>query len=334
LAVGFDSLAFVAAAVVSLGTSWVLVSRLERLGERLGLSEALLGLLAALAADTPEITSAITALVHHERAVGAGVVIGSNVFNLAGLLGLGTVVAGRVTVHRKAVAFAGAVALWVAVVCLAAVGGAVGPDVGLGMVLLVFVPYVLFLGAHRGDLRRWMALPQRWVQWLSSAVDEEELDLAEAIRPQRGEPRDVLMAAVSLIVVVGASVTMERASSALGRHYAVPGIIVGGLVLAAVTSLPNAVAAVYLAAKGRGAAMMSTALNSNSLNVIAGLLVPAVVIGMPGTSGSTRLIGGWYVGLTVLTLTLAYADRGLRRQAGWVIIGGYAAFVAALVAVS
>jgi Ca2+/Na+ antiporter len=41
---------FVVGAVLSLASSWVLVSRLERVGARLGLSEALLGMLAALAA--------------------------------------------------------------------------------------------------------------------------------------------------------------------------------------------------------------------------------------------------------------------------------------------
>ena len=67
--------AFLVGAVVSLATSWVLVSRLERVGERLGLSEALLGMVAALAADAPEITASITALVHHQATVGAGVVL-------------------------------------------------------------------------------------------------------------------------------------------------------------------------------------------------------------------------------------------------------------------
>ena len=57
---------FVAGAVVSLGTSYVLVTRLERIGERLGLSEALLGVVAALAADAPEITSAVAALTAHQ----------------------------------------------------------------------------------------------------------------------------------------------------------------------------------------------------------------------------------------------------------------------------
>ena len=44
---GSSIAAFALGAGISLATSWVLVSRLERVGERLGLSEALLGMLAA-----------------------------------------------------------------------------------------------------------------------------------------------------------------------------------------------------------------------------------------------------------------------------------------------
>ena len=116
MTIRFAIVAFVVGAVISLAMSWVLVSRLERIGERLGLSEALLGLLGALAADTPEITAAVTALSHHQRTVGAGVVIGSNVFNLTALLGLGAIVAGRIGLHRKVVVLGGFVALWVALV--------------------------------------------------------------------------------------------------------------------------------------------------------------------------------------------------------------------------
>ena len=94
-------LLFAAGVAVSLAASWLLVSRLERLGERAGFSEAWLGLVAALAADAPEITSAVTALARGQASVGAGVIIGSNVFNLAALLGLAAVVAGRIAFHRR-----------------------------------------------------------------------------------------------------------------------------------------------------------------------------------------------------------------------------------------
>jgi cation:H+ antiporter len=324
---------FVVGAVVCLGTSWVLVTRLERVGERFGFSEALLGMLAALAADTPEITAATTALRSHERAVGAGVVIGSNVFNLAALLGLGAVVAGRLGLHRKVVLLGGAVGLWMATVCLVTVEKVIDPAAGFGLALTVLAAYLFVLGARRTGLRR-LPLPRRWMAWVASAVDEEELELDVAIRPKRGRPQDALVALGALVVVVAAAVSMERGASALGHRYAVPGIVVGGLVLAAVTSLPNAVAAVYLAAKGRGAAAFSTALNSNTLNLVAGLLLPATFIGLGTASGQTSLITGAYLGLTALTLGLAYAGRGLRRWAGWVIIAGYGAFVVGILAVS
>ena len=102
---------FAAAAAVSLSTSWVLVSRLERVGARLGFTEALLGMLAALAADAPEITAAVTALVGHQARIGAGVVIGSNVFNLAALLGFAAVLAGEIALHRRVIVLEAIVAL-------------------------------------------------------------------------------------------------------------------------------------------------------------------------------------------------------------------------------
>ncbi len=322
-------MAFVGGAAVSLGTSWVLVTRVERLGEWLGLSEALLGLLAALAADQANIAAAITALAHQQSAVGAGVVIGSNIFNLAALLGLGAVVAGRIVLHRKVIALSGAVAVWVSVVCLVTVTGIVDSAAGLVLVLAVLVPYVVLLGARRTERRR-LPLPRRWATWLASAVDEEELELVAAIRPRRGNARDLLVAVPALVIVILATVAMERGASTLGQDYSVAVLVVGGLVLAAVTSLPPAVAAVHLAAKGRGAAALSTAFTSNTLNVTVGLLVPTLFFQLARPSGQSLLIAGWYVGLTALTLALAYAGRGLGRWAGWAIIAGYAAFVVAV----
>lgn len=324
---------FVAAAAVSLGASWVLVSRLERVGARLRLTEALLGMLAALAADAPEITAAATALGGHQARIGAGVVIGSNLFNLAALLGFAAVVAGRIALHRRVIALEAVVALWIAVVCLVVVVGAVSPTIGLVLVLAVLIPYLLALGLRRDQLLR-LNFPDRWVFWLRNAIFEEELELEDAIHPSRGHGRDAAVAAAAVLVVVGASIAMEQSASTFGRRHAIPQIVVGGVILAAVTSLPNAVAAVYLAARGRGHATLSTAMNSNALNVAAGLLVPATVVGVGSSSGQTTLIAAWYLGLTALALCTAYVVSGLDRLRGALIIGAYAAFLGVLLATS
>ena len=323
-------LLFCAGVVTSLGASWLLVSRLERLGERAGFSEAWLGLVAALAADAPEITSAVTALARGQASVAAGVVIGSNVFNLAALLGLAAVVAGWIGFHRRVVVLSGVPAVWVAAVCLLTVAAVVAPAAGLALAAVVLVPYVAVLGMRRARLER-LRLPAGGVRWLVAAVHEEEAELAEAIRPRPGTWRDAAAAMAALITVVGASTVMEVAATTVGRRYAVPDVVTGGLVLAVVTSLPNAVSAVYLARRGRGAAVLSTALNSNAINVVAGLLIPASLAGLGPSSGQGTLVAAWYAGLTLLALALAYRGRGLGRASGTAIIAGYLAFVTALI---
>jgi cation:H+ antiporter len=322
---------FIAGVCVSLGASWVLVQRLERVGKRFGFSEALLGMVAALAADAPEITTAVTALVDRNRRIGAGVVLGSNAFNLAALLGLAALVAGTIALHRRVVLMNGAVALWAAGMTMLAVFGAVGVLVALLATLIVLGPYLALLGGGGGLVRR-IGLPAGWSGWLAQAIGEEELELEVAIHPPRGSIRDGVLALLALAVVVGASVAMEQSAVALGRDWALAPILVGGLVLAAVTSLPNAVAGIYLAARGRGAATLSTALNSNVLNVVGGLLIPASILGLGSPSAETRLVALAYAALTLLALICAFVDSGLRRGAGAAIIIAYAAFTAALIA--
>jgi cation:H+ antiporter len=322
---------FISGALISLATSWLLVTRLERIGERLGLSEALLGILAALAADAPEITSSISALSQHQRIIGTGVIIGSNVFNLAALLGLGALVAGSISLRQRAVILGGVVAIWIAVCCLAASTGLIPVLPSLVLASFVFAGYLIILGFH-GRVDKRARIPQRWASWLTTAVDEEELCLEDAIRPSRGRPVDVVTAGVALIIVVVSSVAMERSASNLGHHFHIADAIVGGLILAAVTSLPNAVAAVHLASKGRGAAALSTALSSNNLNVVCGLLIPGALIGLAAPTFVGNFTATSYLLLTVLVLVLAYTQRGLNRFSGSLIIGGYFVFVLWLLA--
>ena len=326
-------IAFIVGAIVSLATSWVLVTRLERVGERFGFSEALLGIVAALAADAPEITSSISALSQHQRTSGAGVVIGAIVFNLAALLGVAVLVSGFVALSRKVVILGGFVAMWVALCCILTVTAVLSIIEGLFLAAFVLVSYVVVLGLRRQVLAQ-LPVPQRWLKWLSSAVDEEELELAAAIRPPRGRPIDALVATVSLIIVVFSSIVMERSGSEVGHHFHLADVVIGGIVLAAVTSLPNAVAAVHLASKGRGTAALSTALNSNNLNVVIGLLIPGAILGLAAPSSAGTLTAASYVALTGLVLAVAYVKRGLSWRSGLLVITGYGIFVVWLLAIS
>jgi cation:H+ antiporter len=325
---------FVAAAGVALSASWVVVSRLERVGEHVGLSEALLGLVAALAADGPEITSAVTALLNHQPKVGAGVVLGSCPFNLAALLGLGAVLGGHISLHRRVILLGGTVAMAIAILGLLAVRADVDPGAGLAIAAAILFSYIVVLGS--GLKGRRLPGPARAALWLQAAAAEEEAEMEEGVLPEPGTrvgvDTGIMLAA--LVIVIAASVVMERAAASAGRSLSVPDIVVGALVLGGATSLPNAVSAIYLVRRGRGAASLSTSLNSNNFNVTVGLLIPATVVGLGPPSGQSVLVAAWCAGLTALTLALAYRGHGLSRRSGLVIIAGYLVFAGTVVATS
>ncbi len=323
------ALVFLVAAALSLVTSGVLVARLERVCTRLGLSAALLGMVAALAADSPEVTSAVTALAHGQHDVGTGVILGSNVFNLAALIGLGAVVARGISLHRRVVILEGSMALWMAAVTIAAVTSLITPQLALALALVALAPYVYVSAVHPSG-RLSIPAPARLRSWLAEAVSEEEQEISAAVEAGRGGARDAGIAALALAIVVAASVVMERSATELGARFAVPQVITGAIVLAAVTSLPNAVAAVFLARRGQGAATLSEALNSNTLNVLAGLLIPAVIIGGASLGGALRT-AIWYGALTLATVALALAGRGVSRRSGFLIIYAYAVFAITVV---
>ncbi len=331
MSVGSAWLVLPAATVVALGASYILVTRIERLSASMHVSEAMLGVFVALAANSPEVTSAVTAFSRGQTTIGAGVVLGSNVFNLAALLGLSGIVAARIDLHRRVVVLEGLPAIWIALVTLGVMLTAWSPSVGLVLVVLVVVPY-LVVSAGRAAWLRTLGVGHAGVEWLNAAVREEESELSPAHTQHVAHRRDAALAVASLVLVVGSSITMEQAAQQLGAHFSIAPLVVGGVVLAAVTSLPNAVGAVFLASHGRGAAVLSEAMNSNMLNVLVGLLVPGVLIGLGHPTGSDVLVAGWYGALTVLCVALTYVTRSLRRSSGVLIVACYAAFVVVAVA--
>ena len=215
--------------------------------------------------------------------LGAEVVIGSNIFDLAALLGLGADRRGSDRVfHRKVVVLSGTVALSVTIVCFATVMDIISSPTRIRPGASPCWCRMSWCYGMRSTQRRRLPLPRRWASSLASAVDEEEFELVVAIRPagERSGP-------------AGRGPGADRrdpgdhgrghSASALRRHYAVAAVVTRCLVLAAVTSLPPAVATVGLEQPGaRRRAALSTTFTSNALNVTAGLLIPTLLVSWPG----------------------------------------------------
>src|SRR5579885_3007395 len=93
-------LLFLGSVALTLAGAAFFADRLDHLGHRLGLPDAVVGLLAAIAADAPEISSAAVAIARGEKGFGLGVVIGASAFKVATLIGLAAFLGGTVAVGR------------------------------------------------------------------------------------------------------------------------------------------------------------------------------------------------------------------------------------------
>lgn len=292
-------LVFAAGLAASLGASEMLVRGLGRLGSNLGLAAGLIGLLTALGADGPEISSAVTAILSGAKGVGLGVILGSNLFNIAALLGFSTVVAGRIVVRRPLLWLDGGVALWATVVVGLVFLVKLAPVVSLLLLLALFLTYVFLL------------------------EEVATVERGQIVTP--GAPPWSVVPAVA--VIVAGSVAMVNGALVLGDRWHIPQAFLGAVALAVITSLPNAYAATRLALLGNGTAVVSLAFNSNTLNLLAGVSIPAVIIGGLSGAANAALDIAWLIAMTLLAIGLGWLQGGLNRLSGALLIIGYLLFI-------
>jgi cation:H+ antiporter len=322
VAVPVAALLFLGGLALTVVSSIVLARELDRIGERLGFSEALLGIVTAVGADAPEISSAVAALVTGHEATGVGVVVGSNVFNIAALLGLSALIAGPVRLHAHGLALVGVVAVAVALFGALLAIDVVPAAAAIALVVAVLGPYVVLSSLHA---RRRERLPA----FLREAVAEEQRDARRDEHVRRATAVDALAVIPAVATVVGGAYAMVASAQSLGDRWSVSDVLIGTIVLAALTGIPNVLAAIRLALHGRGAACVSESLNSNNANILIGLCVPALVLGLGTPSGIERFAACAMVVMTALGVVMGFGG-GLTRREGGAIVALYIAFVVVL----
>jgi cation:H+ antiporter len=317
---------FLASVLITLGAARLFSGRLDRVGLRLGLPETLLGLLTALASDSPEVSSAITALVKGEHGVAIGVVVGSNAFNIAAMLGLGAFVATGLRCVREAVIVEGFVGLWVTLAVFLLAAGVLHATAALVLVAVVAGPYIGLLVLGRRGVRR-LHLGVESNRFLRHTFGEGHR--AEHPRPSREVAllTSSMLLLADLVVIVAGSIGMVTSAVVLADSWGIPRALVGVLVLAVLTSLPNASTGVRFARAQRGSALVSETLNSNSINLVVGIAIPATIAGLGAFTALPVFDLVWLVVMTVAAVMLFARSGGPGRLGGAFLITLYGAFV-------
>jgi cation:H+ antiporter len=267
-----------------------------RLARRLGVSDLVVGLtVVAVGTSLPELAVGVEAALAGRGGVAVGSVVGSNVYNVAVVLGL--VAAVRVVPVTRGLLRRDAAALLVTTGLLVVVvrDGVVSRAEG-AVLLAGFVAYAVVL------LR---LSPDRMV------ADEGR---------RAARPRDALLLVGGLALVVGGGEALVAGAVDLARAVGASEWVIGATLVAAGTSTPEAAVSLVALRRGRAGVTLGNVLGSNVLNVLVVLGAASAI--RPVAAGPEALPGAlWLAGLTVLVVVVLRTGHELTRPEGLLLLG-------------
>ncbi len=318
---------FVAALAVTLAAASTFATRLDRLGAKYGLPEVWIGLLTAVAADCPEVSSALAALIKGAHDASTGVIVGSNVFNLAAMIGVSALLAGCVQIGRNMLVLEGTVALAVTAIVISLLLGWI-PAVAAVLAIACFVGPYLLLVVGGDQLAQRLGLRRLAVLVKDRDSHDDETEAREHLGHEFVTHHQLALMVMDVVLIVAGSYGMVQAALSLGNRWGITSGVVGALVLGPLTSLPNALTGIRLGRAGRGAALVTEALNSNTINLVAGVALPSLVVTLSAKATKDQLDLALLAIAMVVSVALLAPRRGMGRAGAGAIVALYAAFVA------
>jgi Ca2+/Na+ antiporter len=92
--------------------------------------------------------------------------------------------------------------------------------------------------------------------------------------------------------------------------------------------MPNAFTGIRLGLAGRGAALVGETFNSNTINLAAGVILPALFTTAVALTATAKLQLAWLVGMTIVCLGWLALPRGIGRGGAAVLAALYVGFAA------
>lgn len=283
-------LVFVVSLLIAVGASAWFTRRLETISDLFDLSPGLLSLLGALGANIPNYVASFVAAASGQLVVGLGIIIGSNIYNIAIILGISTFATKAprgITLTRNAAQDVRVVAMytlalmltsWLAVALLSQSSGATSPAPSRVLTTLLILTNLLSLGLFcMLAFHALKGLPHRHPATETPTALLDEADPLPPGKRRMAAIRSVGEAVLALMLALGGVIVMVQAGQTFAADVHVPPVILGLLLLAVATSLPNTVVALTLARTERASACIEEVLSSNSINAALGMALPLLL---------------------------------------------------------
>lgn len=286
-----------------------------------GLTPAVIGLtVVAMGTSLPELVVSIIAAIRDQPDIAVGNVVGSNIFNIAVVLGVTALIL-PLPVRGGVVRLEWPVMFTVTVLVIVVsrdnlLDRAEGAFFVLALV--VFTAWVVRLA------RREVTSRER--AELAAEVEERTL------HPRRGREALVSAAAVALgvvLLVAGGHALVEGASD-LARLAGMSERVIGLTVVAAGTSAPELATSLVAAWRRQTDVAVANVVGSNIFNILGILGLTALVTPTPVSEAVMASDVWWMLGTALVLYPLMITNRRIARLEGAILAAIYVAYLAAL----
>ena len=300
------------------GAEW-LVRGSSELAIRFGISPLVVGLtVVAFGTSAPELVVSVKANLDGSGGMAIGNVVGSNICNIALVLGVGAVIfplgIQRQVVRREMPVLLGSTLVFLLMIKDGMIGRLEGGALFVGVLIYVIASLVQ---ARKEDPN------------VSKDLDPEVIKAAKAGGLGRVSLNIFLIVIGALLLVLGAD-RMVVGGESIARFYGVPDAIIGLTLFAFGTSLPELATSVVAAMKKEGDIIVGNAVGSCIFNLLAVVGLAGVVSPLKG-EGVTVIHLAVMLALTVILMPMMLHRMKLDRWEGALLVTGYLGFTAWLI---
>jgi cation:H+ antiporter len=285
------------------------------------LTPAVIGLtVVAAGTSVPELAVGMIATARESPAITVGNVVGSNIFNIAFILGVCALV-------RPLAITGNTIKLEYPVLALVTLMGvAVCYDgrinrLDAGLFLAVYVGFTVYV----------VRLVRR--QMNAAEVREFGAEVKELVGPPTRRPRAWTCAALVIggvaLLAGGANATVEGAVD-LARLLGMTERVIGLTIVAAGTGLPEVVTSLVSSVRGRDDVAIGNVIGSNLFNILGILGLTAMIVPLPVDSAIVASDNWWMLAITILLFPIIFTGRQVNRWEGGFLLSTYAAYLAIL----
>lgn len=268
------------------------------LAKNIGVSPMMIGLtIVAMGSSAPEIVVSATASLSGSPDTAVGNAIGSNITNIALVLGITALVKPLLvssgTLKREfPLLFA---------MCLVAVYFLHDQILSFNEGVILISLFVMVLGGMA-----WLSLN---VEKGDPLVDENELEIPNGVSTSVA----TLWVIIGLVMLPISAHFLVESAVFIAKYFGISDLVIGLTIIALGTSLPELAACIAGVLKGEDDLAMGNIIGSNIFNILAVLGMPGLIA--PGLIDADAATRDMYVmlGLTVLLLIFSFNFKGTRR---------------------